>query len=231
MKKVKLLIALTAGIMIATSITSYAGSWEQDNRGWKYKDDNGHYSAGWVLDNGKYYYLGNDNYMLSDMVTPDGYYVNGNGEWADKSNTSDKKNITESWNVSDSVINSIIDEGIKLKEQAVASGKSVSIPQMINIISNHAEYSGGGTPVITLDKSGNTYILAIGTRLTSDLNQKGLYQILRLTGYHNVEELYDALYQSLEGNDSPINYNSFVDIAGHQIKAVNNGNSISYTIK
>ena len=49
MKKKKILIALTTGFMMFTTLTAYAGTWEQDSKGWKYKDNNDQYTTGWVL--------------------------------------------------------------------------------------------------------------------------------------------------------------------------------------
>ena len=35
----------------------------------------------WILTDNQYYYCGQDRAMLTDTVTPDGYYVDGNGVW------------------------------------------------------------------------------------------------------------------------------------------------------
>lgn len=223
-----LLFTLIIVFLLSTALTTYAGTWEQDSRGWKYIDNNGQYTTGWVLDNGKYYYLGNDNYMLADAVTPDGYYVNGTGEWVNGVDSINNRVNSGNWNISGDVIDSVITEGVSLCQEAKESGLSIgNKTQLINVRASDAEYNNGD---ITLTKSGNEYTVDIGVR-SNNINQKALKQLLRLTGYTNVDELYNTLYQSFEGTGSPINFESFVDIAGHQIKAVNNGNSITYIIK
>ena len=65
-----------------SSVASSAG-WEQVAEGWKYRTSDGNYvSNGWFLapDN-KWYYFGADSIMLSDTITPDGYYVDTSGAW------------------------------------------------------------------------------------------------------------------------------------------------------
>lgn len=215
MKKTKqlLLYTLTTSFLLSTALTTYAGTWTQDQKGWKYKNENNQDMTGWILDNGKYYYIGNDGYMLSNCKTPDGYTVNYNGEWIEGVNDSIKRTAKSGeWNVSSETVSDIILQGNGL----------------IGVFESRAEYNYGD---ITFNKSGSEYSLMIGVRLTTSRNQNGLKQMLRLTGYTNVDEIYNTLYQSFEGTESPINLKSFVDIAGHQIKAVNNGNSITYIIK
>lgn len=88
-------------VIFMGTITSFAGEWRTDDKGWWYVKDNGSYAAQeWIMDNGKFYYLNQDGYMLSnswindyyvgtdgamlvDAVTPDGYYVDGNGKWVE----------------------------------------------------------------------------------------------------------------------------------------------------
>lgn len=81
MRKAKLLISLTAGIMITTTLTSYAGTWEQDNLSWKYKNDTGSYATGWNWIDRKSYFFESNRKMLVDTTTPDGYNVNKDGAW------------------------------------------------------------------------------------------------------------------------------------------------------
>ena len=39
------------------------------------------YAAGWVNDASGYYYVQDDGAVLANTMTPDGYYVDGNGKW------------------------------------------------------------------------------------------------------------------------------------------------------
>lgn len=213
MRKMKLLIALTTGFMVVTALTSYAGTWAQNGLDWKYKNDDGSYATGWILDKDYYYYLNDNGVMLSDCKTPDGYYVIIDGRLP--------------WNVKSDVVTSVSSSGKTLATEAKAAGYTVHADDIINVFESKATYNQDD---IILTRSGNEYTVDIGVRL-NNINQKALKQLLRLTGYSNVDELYNTLYQSFEGTRSPINFESFVDIAGHQIKAVNNGNSITYIIK
>lgn len=62
--------------------TSFAGDWKQDDKGWRYQEDDGTYpSNSWKEINNNWYYFNEGGYMLSDTTTPDGYIVNKSGEW------------------------------------------------------------------------------------------------------------------------------------------------------
>ena len=54
----------------------FAGSWQQDNFGYKYIKDNGLY-----IYNTECYYFNELCYLLVNTITPDGYQVNLNGGW------------------------------------------------------------------------------------------------------------------------------------------------------
>ena len=54
----------------------------QDGTTWYYCGDTGAMATNvWVLTNNKYYYCGPDGAMWTSRRTPDGYYVDSNGEW------------------------------------------------------------------------------------------------------------------------------------------------------
>ena len=62
----------------------YMPGWYQETDGqWRYIQKNGYYkSNGWLEDtDGKWYYFNMAAYMVTDSVTPDGYYVDANGVW------------------------------------------------------------------------------------------------------------------------------------------------------
>lgn len=83
MKK-KLISLLWASLIISMSLsmTSLAGQWIQDERGWWYQEDDSTYpSSCWKEIEGKQYYFGSDGYMLSNTTTPDGYKVGLDGAW------------------------------------------------------------------------------------------------------------------------------------------------------
>lgn len=195
--------------MIATSMTVYAGSWEQDNNGWKYKDDSGQYVTGWVLDNGKYYYLGNDKYMFSDMVTPDGYIVNGSGEWIEGANGSIKSMPKSgNWNVSSETVSDISLQGNGL----------------ISVFESRASYNQGD---IILIRSGNEYTFEIRVNLSKDLNRNAIQQLSRLTAINGLGDLL------LNDNDNKVyQLDNWQDMGnGHQVYVSQSGKTLTYKIK
>lgn len=82
MKKRTFAVCLAA-IQLALSFSSYAGQWQQDQNGWKYKTDSGdHMKNTWYQDSdSRWYYFGPDGYMKSSTMTPDGYVVGSDGAW------------------------------------------------------------------------------------------------------------------------------------------------------
>ena len=82
MKKRTFAVCLAA-IQLALSFSSYAGQWQQDQNGWKYKTDSGdHMKSTWYQDSdSRWYYFGPDGYMKSSTMTPDGYVVGSDGAW------------------------------------------------------------------------------------------------------------------------------------------------------
>ena len=69
------LLAVSA-IMAAGAMTSYAGQWQTDARGWVYQNDDGSYAINqWVYDKGVYYFMGTDGVMKAND------WVNNNGRW------------------------------------------------------------------------------------------------------------------------------------------------------
>jgi len=56
--------------------------WRSDVKGWWVVRPDGSYLVNeWYNDNGKWYYMGADGYMLTSTTTPDGYQVNADGLW------------------------------------------------------------------------------------------------------------------------------------------------------
>lgn len=86
MKKYLLRKIIAAAVLLSLvmSFTALADEgWSQDEQGrWRYMQDNGAYVGyGWKEIAGKQYYFNNDGYMLSNTITPDGYYVGADGAW------------------------------------------------------------------------------------------------------------------------------------------------------
>ena len=57
--------------------------WEPVDTGWKFKQEDGTYlTNSWKQgQDGKWYYLNEDGWMLKDTTTPDGFYVDADGVW------------------------------------------------------------------------------------------------------------------------------------------------------
>ena len=57
------------------------GYWSKKDGVWYFYHEDGTPAKGWIVDEGKHYYLTEIGRMLSNTMTPDGYYVDPNGEW------------------------------------------------------------------------------------------------------------------------------------------------------
>ena len=79
----KLITFIAAGVFaLSMAMTSFAGSWQRNNVGWWYQNDNGTWPAAcWQQINGAWYYFNPAGYMLENTTTPDGYYVGVDGAW------------------------------------------------------------------------------------------------------------------------------------------------------
>lgn len=81
MKRLKLFI-VTAAMIMSASITSFAGQWNRNDKGWWYQNDDKTYlKSTWFEYNGKWYYFNAEGYMLENTTTPDGYKVDANGAY------------------------------------------------------------------------------------------------------------------------------------------------------
>lgn len=87
MKKTRLIVTSLL-FAAACSITSFAGTWQKNDTGYWWQNDDGSYPANtwqWIDGNqdgtAECYYFDGNGYMLSDTTTPDGYLVNADGAW------------------------------------------------------------------------------------------------------------------------------------------------------
>ena len=90
MKKVLLIISFLILSIFSTTISIYAAQWINipNTNTWCYLEDNNKFATNkWLkidYDNDgsyEYYYFDNNGYMLSNTITPDGYFVNAYGQW------------------------------------------------------------------------------------------------------------------------------------------------------
>lgn len=85
-KKLLGLSTLTAALTLATGITAFAGSWQQDTNGWYYLHDDGSWQGcGWFTDpeDNSVYYLDPDGYMMSGTKV-EGYKLGDDGRRIEK---------------------------------------------------------------------------------------------------------------------------------------------------
>ena len=87
MKKKLILGLASASLVLAMSMTAFAGEWKGDSNGWWYDNGNGSYPKAtwqWIDGNGdgiaESYYFESDGYLAVD-TSVDGYDVNSDGQW------------------------------------------------------------------------------------------------------------------------------------------------------
>ena len=87
-KKIAAAIVLMMSIAAAASFAAFAGQWQPNENGWRWKNDDGSYPTNswqWLDGNNdgtaECYYFDGSGYMLASTTTPDGYFVDGNGAW------------------------------------------------------------------------------------------------------------------------------------------------------
>lgn len=105
-KSSKIMACAVVFTLLSGVMTSYAGEWKSDAKGWWYAKDGGYAAGEWIEDKGKWYYfdgegymvsnawignyyLGSDGAMLVDTTTPDGYRVGADGAWIQDGGTQD----------------------------------------------------------------------------------------------------------------------------------------------
>ena len=88
MSKVLKTLIVSAVFSMIFVITSFAGTWKQDAKGWRWDYGNGTWPAAkweWCDGNGdgiaECYYFTPEGYCLMNCTTPDGYLVNASGAW------------------------------------------------------------------------------------------------------------------------------------------------------
>lgn len=74
-------ISVLFSILSAYPVFCAQPFWLQQEDGWYYYLDEQTAGTGWITDKGSSYYLLENGRCLLDTITPDGYYVDGNGVW------------------------------------------------------------------------------------------------------------------------------------------------------
>jgi len=77
------MMAAAAFLSLAAAGTAFGGEpgWAKEEDGWYYYLADGSLATGWIPVDKAYYFLTDTGLCLTDTMTPDGYYVNGDGAW------------------------------------------------------------------------------------------------------------------------------------------------------
>lgn len=186
MKRLLAMLVATICIMAAMTSVAFAGEWRQDHRGWWYDNGDGTYqNNGWFRDgDGKYYYFGADGYMLSNTMTPDGYYVGASGAWEEKSSSAA----------------SALPDGLYTGSLSGNIGEynGISSVKLIGdklLIYGNLRYNNGRTYEDGVDLGANEYVFPLD-RNSQYLMQTGTDPL----GYENVSQAYFlSVMQSFNG--------------------------------
>lgn len=79
--------ALFLGLAFAGNALAAESGWALEHDGWHYYLSDGSGQTGWLELEGKHYYLADNGVCLTDAMTPDGYYVDGDGAWYQRQKT------------------------------------------------------------------------------------------------------------------------------------------------
>lgn len=195
MGRLGLTFCLVSAISISSAIPALA-DWQQNETGWWYEEENGNYiKTDWKLINGKWYYFGEDGYLYTNKVTPDGYKVDKNGEITEKL-TERETEITTAVEIPET--ETTVPEttpksteyvpvgGWSNEEEANNIGTEIQEAKgwnqnPVRILSNYASY-GDESPVIELSKTGDGYEFKIKTKLAGT-SEKGFQALCYLICY------------------------------------------------
>lgn len=156
MKKLKStkIIASTLVLISAFALNSIkvSAEWKEDSNGWWNTEGNS-WSVGWREINGKWYYFGQDGYMVHDTII-NGYRIGSDGAW-----------------IQSTQYNSVQDEKGKTSNNSVSTEQN-TVSNNTNSDAIQSEYTSGGVTV-KLEKSvyelGTKKINFFITNKTSDI--------------------------------------------------------------
>lgn len=102
-------LAMATAMTVGAATTAMAAGWKQDAKGWWWQEDNGSYpTSQWKwLDGNKdgvaeCYYFDGTGYMMANTTTPDGYSVNGEGQWIENGTVKTQGNAASGGNTATS---------------------------------------------------------------------------------------------------------------------------------
>ncbi len=94
---------LTAALTISSVMPAFAAGWQQDAKGWWWKNDNASYPKNewvWLDGNGdgvsECYYFDGNGYLVTNTTTPDGCSINADGQWTENGQVKTKGAVSTS---------------------------------------------------------------------------------------------------------------------------------------
>lgn len=101
-KKKFIVIGLIASLISIVPLVGANAEWRQDSNQQWWNSEGSSWSVGWRDINNKWYYFGQDGYLLQNTTTPDGFKVDNNGVWIQNITTTNtnSNNIKLTKNVS-----------------------------------------------------------------------------------------------------------------------------------
>ena len=189
MKRLIKIFAVASLLSISVASTAMAGTWKQEDTGWRWQDDDHTYPSStwkWIDSDSdgmaECYYFDGDGTLLTDTITPDGYTVDQSGAWTDDG-------ITRQRATNPSAALHMKEMGVKLYQEADKNSSSLSgldmnadvamalsydwlqIPIIINM---QMKYHDLNTPDMEFLSSSNIQTLGIN-KVQSSFYTNGFY--------------------------------------------------------
>ena len=116
MKRLKLIKIIANSLVVASVLalnpTGASAEWKQDSTGW-WNMEGSSWSVGWKEINGRWYYFGQDGYMVHDK-TIDSCNIGSDGTWIQSNTQTEKNHTSNSFDVNVSIKYNIqLDDKVK----------------------------------------------------------------------------------------------------------------------
>lgn len=181
MKKVSKLVAsvvLVGSVLTLNPIRANA-EWKQDNHGWWFSEirinEYGvNWAIGWREINYKWYYFGQDGYMLHDTITPDGYQVGSDGAWITNRPTySSNSNNGGNKSGTGIITSNAVMLGTNSINLKVGEEKSLSVSVITNDALPNTLVWSSNNPNISSVRDGKITAVGVGTAIITCATQDG----------------------------------------------------------
>lgn len=221
-----------AGLSVLTSMSAFAGQWEQDSTGWWYQNDDGSYPIStwqWIDGNSdgisECYYFNENGYVALNTAV-DGYIVDENGCWTINGQIQTKKNVdsvqfidfTPYFNMdlhtfakqlgySDEALNGEIEKSKMSRDTYTFECGGISFLDKDRNTDYHyifaEDENGNVSNQMTFIHSGSTGLKGLMTGLTKEeYTASELEEIVRKAGATNIKKTEDVEKRSIMGLSS-----------------------------